>query len=243
MLENRGLLDPSRRTHLSKQLVEVIALLDMYTFTINRIAPSLNLWMQYVSVHYPTGIEEISGLPYSLLSILSNVKLDDTEEKLMSWLGERSDVFAQQHMWEAVRLAGILHSRELQQLNNAAQNSGQSTQISKEVLIAKLFASIQALTVCAHSSDRPFAHTLLYPLFLGALSTKRDTYERDFAEKAFDDLIKTRTSLTGRVDQPASVAFHVVLEAWERSKTQTEATAFSLALEFTAELGIELHLY
>lgn len=247
MLRHRGVLDQnSYRTPLADHLLEVIALMDMETFTLNRVTPCLKLWIQHVSERKSTGVEEISGLPYSLINIMSELSSRRAEEKLMSWSGERSDVFAQQHMWEAFRLAGVLHNRALLKLTNSPFSPSREFAgpcMQQDVILAKILASLQALTEVSEPYDKPFAHTVLYPLFIASLYAEEGSNERAFTEKAFPKLLQSRTSLTGRVDQPASVAFDVVREVWQRSKVRSQTTCFALAIEFIAELGIELHLY
>ncbi|KAM5377486.1 hypothetical protein ACJZ2D_004855 [Fusarium nematophilum] len=238
VLQHRGLLSTTPHTPLGDHLVEVIALLDIPCFTLNRISRSLDLWKVHVGPKKKFGIEQTSGLPYTLISLLADLGSPEAEERLLQWTGELGDEFIQIHLWEAFRFAGILHSRAL-----ACNNSSSLAQDSPagkarlEVLRMKVFASIQAIIDSgAFTFRQPLASAIFYPLFIAALFAEGEQ-ERKVTRLAFRHLMDDGQE---RMEQ---VTLDIVTRVWEKGKGQGEGEKLALATEVAAELNIELHLY
>ncbi|KAH7022028.1 hypothetical protein EDB80DRAFT_1005 [Ilyonectria destructans] len=240
VLQHRGLLSNAQRPVLADHLVEVIALLDIPHLTLNRISQPMNLWTTYVAPSKTSGIEHTSGLPYSLINILADLESPYAEKRLLEWTGELGDEFLQIHIWEAFRLASILHSRALRSIT-ATRNGGEAliSEIpSKELLRMKTFASIQAIVDSgAFTFRQPLVAALIYPLFIASLFTEDKAQERRVAGVTFHHL---KNNGEGRNNQ---VAWDIVQEVWERAKVQPNVSRLTLATDFAAELKIEMYLY
>ena len=104
MLDHRILVDPDQRTSFMGHIVEVIGLLDFPTVTIGAIDSRHRIWSRFVAPHGRNGIEPTSGLPRTLLDILSSIDLPNPsfETAMLLWPGERGDSQAQYHLWDAV---------------------------------------------------------------------------------------------------------------------------------------------
>ncbi|KAF7523221.1 hypothetical protein G7054_g11848 [Neopestalotiopsis clavispora] len=242
VLQSRNLLEHTVRQPLTQHLLEVVGLLDLPHFTLNRMNKPLHIWDQFVAPYNVTGIEETSGLPYSLLNILADISLPDTEEKLLAWPGEVCQDLVQIHLWEAYRTAAILHSRMLKtkpgrwNLHNGTGNTKQG--LSNPILLMKSFASVQA--ICDSKTEafaRPLASAVLYPLFVASICTQESTHERSIAKTLFHAFRNQWERLENQLE------WEFVLEIWERSRRQTETSPLDLATKFAEELNIEVHLY
>jgi hypothetical protein len=242
VLQSRNLLENTVRNPLTQHLLEVVGLLDLPHFTLNRMNKPLHIWDQLVAPYKSTGVEETSGLPYSLLNILADISLPDTEEKLVAWPGEVGQDLVQIHLWEAYRTTAILHSRMLRTKPGEwnLQNDTTSTQrgLSNPILLMKSFASVQA--ICDSKTEafaRPLASAVLYPLFIASICTQEETRERSIAKDLFQAFRKQWERLENQLE------WEFVLEIWERSRRQAETSPLDLATRFAEELNIEVHLY
>ncbi|BAE58566.1 unnamed protein product [Aspergillus oryzae RIB40] len=110
-----GLYGPGERTEFRTHLLEVMGVMDLPTFTVGR-STSLGFWRQHccnrASLQHPLGdeVEVVSGLPRSLLDIMSCIGHGATEEDFWNWPGSPGSL-TQHQLWEAYRLAGMLAIR------------------------------------------------------------------------------------------------------------------------------------
>ncbi|KAE8310308.1 C6 finger domain protein [Aspergillus transmontanensis] len=115
LLQAHGLYGPGERTEFRTHLLEVMGVMDLPTFTVGR-STSLGFWRQHccnrASLQHPLGdeIEVVSGLPRSLLDIISCIGHGATEEDFWNWPGSPGSL-TQHQLWEAYRLAGMLAIR------------------------------------------------------------------------------------------------------------------------------------
>lgn len=86
---------------------------------------SLNLWKLHVGPSKQSGVEQTSGLPYTLITLFADLGSSEAEDRLLMWQGELGDELIQIHLWEAFRNAGILHDRAL--IGDAQGPSSSST--------------------------------------------------------------------------------------------------------------------
>ncbi|ETS84449.1 hypothetical protein PFICI_02474 [Pestalotiopsis fici W106-1] len=245
VLQSRRLLEHTRRDRLTQHLLEVVGLLDLPHFTLNRLNKPLHIWDQFVAPYKSAGVEESTGLPYSLLNILADIALPDTEDRLLAWPGEVAQDLIQIHLWEAYRTAAILHSRMLKIGSGKWEWQGDTTQqpcakpgLSNSILLMKAFASVQA--ICDSKKDayaRPLASAVLYPLFIASICTHENTKERSIAKDLFHAFRHQWERLENQLE------WEFVLEIWERSRCHTRTTPLDLATQFARELNIEVHLY
>ncbi|KAF7592550.1 hypothetical protein BBP40_012774, partial [Aspergillus hancockii] len=117
ILQAHGLNDPGEpQTEFRTHLLEVMGVMDLPTFTIGRVA-SLGFWRQHCrdrgTSQYRSDADEVevvSGLPRSLLDIISCIGEGATEEDFWDWPGSPGSLH-QHQLWEAHRLAGMLALR------------------------------------------------------------------------------------------------------------------------------------
>lgn len=234
VISQRNLLDPAHRTILSGHLVEVVALLDMPCWTVNRVSASMNIWGLHVAPYRSTGIEQCSGIPYSLLNLINDLEGASASHQLLDWsTDEVAGEFVQVHWWEAVRLAAVLHSRML--CSHRLQIEPATAEPSNKETLLKLFASLDA--ICSKDEDHVLARAGLYPLFIGGLVTKQGSLERNACESMFVML------RNGPKNTRVSMAFEIVQETWRRKELRQDVKVLFLATEIASERGIELYLY
>lgn len=176
------------RTHL----IEVMGVMDLPTFTVGRQNPSIGVWRKYCRSSGARGedVEQVSGLPRSLLDIFSCIGAGTIEETFWDWPGEPGN-FLQCHLWEAFRLAGILACRQQQrqwrrhslgQEMDASSPATPSSSLSSrqvrlprsEILVARILASLDALRrACADPTEKDKGTLILnaieYPVFIAGL--------------------------------------------------------------------------
>lgn len=219
---------------MTRHLIEVISLLDMPCWVINRVSPSAGLWQQHVAMFPRNGIEQTSGLPYSLIDIMCDLNSPEAEHRLQNWPGAICKDLMQVHYWEAVRTAAILHTRQLRpkQVNNLEVIP------DSHVILAKLFAALQALNPAVPAQKQhPLSGAILYPLFIGSLVTEEGTIERAAAVSSFDKLQANEEIYKFRV------AYDIIREVWSKRSDDLDTFVLQEAIGLAADLGIELYLY
>lgn len=92
-------------------LFEVMGIMDLPTFSIGRRHPHLGFWRRYCCkgkspAEIETGVEVVTGLPRSLLTIFAFIGKGTTEICFWDWPGAQG-TFIQCQLWEAYRLAGV----------------------------------------------------------------------------------------------------------------------------------------
>ncbi|KAF5702089.1 hypothetical protein FGLOB1_9816 [Fusarium globosum] len=236
VLQARELLDDPQRPPVANHLLEAVGLLDIPFFTLNRITPSLEIWKSYVQPHKHSGIEQTSGIPYSLMNLLANMDSTTIEQDLLQWPGELGDDFAQIHLWEAFRLAGVLHSRCLAD-HQQDQTTPPRANVSTEILRMKVFASIQAIIGIGTFNFRlSLARAILYPLFIAGILAE-NAQEQQLTRVAFQYIIQKGQEGTEQI------IVDIVAKVWKNGKGGNEASKLMIATEATAELNAEIHLY
>ncbi|KAL0940438.1 C6 finger domain-containing protein [Colletotrichum truncatum] len=245
VLQQRELLSTAQGSPLTDQFIEVIGLLDVQHFTLNRFSESLRIWSTCVAPRGLTGVQETSGLPYSLLNLICELDLPGSEEKLHSWPGEPCQELIQVHLWEAFRSAAILHCRVIQSRKDTtphreAMNIASPCMTNDDLLRLKVLAACQAIMSPRKESFpdvQPLGAALLYPLFIVGLFTEEDTVARGATKDLFSFLTKNWESYQN------TLVWEIVTQVWERSTTRPDTCRLKLAEEFAAELNIEIYLY
>lgn len=214
----------------------MIGLLDIPCFTLNRITVSLNLWKLHVGPSKQSGVEQTSGLPYTLMTLFADLGSPEAEDRLLMWPGELGDELIQMHLWEAFRNAGILHNRAL--IGEAQDPSSSPTSKPRtEVLRMKVFASIQAIFDSgAFTCRRPLARAALYPLFIAGLLAD-NAWERRLSRTAFQHLCENGQ------ERPVTETLNIVTQVWGKGSGGDEQSKLKLATEIAAEMNVEIHLY
>ncbi|KAF4904493.1 hypothetical protein CGCVW01_v013030 [Colletotrichum viniferum] len=234
VLQQRKLLETTTQSPLVGHLIEVIALLDVPHFTLNRSTESLKIWPAYFAQRHSTGVQETSGLPYSLLDLICSMDSSDAEETLRNWPGELCRELVQKHLW-----AAILHCRALRPATDNEDNSAEAG-FGDELLEMKALAACQAVIDSKGDSFPGVPHlaaALMYPLFIVCLSSKQDTVSRSLSRDPFSEVVRKWG------DHEIRLAWDIVIEVWQRSTMQPGVCGLKLAEDFVAELDIEMYLY
>ncbi|KAJ4249786.1 hypothetical protein NW762_012128, partial [Fusarium torreyae] len=200
------------------------------------ISQSLDIWKLHVGPNKQSGIEQTSGLPYTLITLLANLDSPDVEDELLQWPGELADEFMQVHLWEAFKCAGILHSRAL--VGQArASSTPPTTRVKTEVMRMKVFAAVQAIIGSGTFNFRqPLAKAILYPLFIAGLLAE-NAQEQRLTRVAFQYLMENGEERTEQV------VLDIITKIWKNGRDGDEVSKLMMATEAAAELNVELHLY
>ncbi|KAJ4348595.1 uncharacterized protein N0V89_009973 [Didymosphaeria variabile] len=156
-------LQPDPRVHLpSQHVLEVLGVMDMPSFLIGRLHPSLGIWKSVRSLRSGSSdqflgeIEVVTGMPRSLLDVFAEVadqrdKNQQAEDLFWSWRG-CVGTFDQCHLWDSWRYAGILDSRRRLRCRYIAasptmssSSSGEDHGVNNEAVLCRLIASLDAL--------------------------------------------------------------------------------------------------
>ncbi|EXJ68698.1 uncharacterized protein A1O5_08492 [Cladophialophora psammophila CBS 110553] len=164
------LINPSG---FASEVLTVLGIFDLPTHTIGRRTPSPCIWYNFC--RFKRGIESISGIPYTLLDLLSTIEDPDIEDQLWAWTYVEVSTLAQQRMWNATRLAGIISAREYQAQrgSNTAKlmhpHHTTKGDISTGVLIQDILGTFEVIgNEASHESYDYVWNTLLFPLFIAA---------------------------------------------------------------------------
>lgn len=149
----------------------LIAALDLPVYILGRKTHNLHMW--YYQCRFQSGIEDFTGLPYSLVDLLSSVMESDIEQRLLQWPGERGDP-SQCKIWDATRYAGIISARDYrtnQGLDQELYSSGGVNQTLDSINHPLLFIAVRNIMSILHdlraeSGDgcSPIWQLPLYPL-------------------------------------------------------------------------------
>ncbi|KAF9695656.1 hypothetical protein EKO04_006327 [Ascochyta lentis] len=104
--QRQSLLSPAED---SKELASLIGVLDLPTHSLGRQNAHLNMWHKHCRGQ--AGVEEVTGLPCSLIDLFASPMDDDIEERLIQWPGEPSEP-PMSKIWEATQYAGLLMIRQ-----------------------------------------------------------------------------------------------------------------------------------
>ncbi|KAE8353199.1 hypothetical protein BDV28DRAFT_112916 [Aspergillus coremiiformis] len=256
ILQAHGLHVPGKRTEFRTHLLEVMGIMDLPTFTIGRNT-SLGFWRQYcrdrASLHHTSDvndIETVSGLPRSLLDIISCIGAGATEESFWDWPGSDGNL-SQQQLWEAYRLAGILAIRHgqlpiLSQSDTAATESPARTDIttsrplslpSTTVITARIVSHLEALRrelPEAAAEGRLVFNAIKYPAFIAGLQADMLAAHPEL-KQAIRACLSAYQRLhgLGRDFQPL---LEILEEWWLHHREMT--SAHQLALTRRTELGL-----
>ncbi|GFF96094.1 hypothetical protein CNMCM6069_004138 [Aspergillus lentulus] len=180
-------------------LFEVMGIMDLPTFSIGRRHPHLGFWRQYCCkgnspAEIETGVEVVTGLPRSLVTIFAFIGEGTTETSFWDWPGAKG-TFMQCQLWEAYRLAGVLVVRhggpgfprppDTEATKDPAMQRGVILTPTM-VIVSRLLSSVDA--VCRASLDPERWDTLIinaiaYPVCVAGLQS--DILQRDPTVKEF----------------------------------------------------------
>lgn len=184
-------------------LFEVMGVMDLPTFSIGRQHSHLGFWRQYCCKggspgEVETGVEVVTGLPRSLVTIFAFIGEGTAEASFWDWPGAEGS-FIQCQLWEAYRLAGVLVVRhggpgfprcsDTGAVPNPGIQRGASL-TSSTIIVSRLMSSVDA--VCRASLDPERWGTLIinaisYPVTIAGLQSdvvQKDPSLKEFIRKA-----------------------------------------------------------
>ncbi|KAG6103650.1 hypothetical protein E4U31_002642 [Claviceps sp. LM219 group G6] len=196
----RGLQEPlNSQPPFRKHLIEVLGYLDLPGFAVGRQNPSIGVWRRHCREPgylcrppQVDSVEFVSGLPRSLLDLLSAIDgMEITEEDLWDWPGSPGSL-TQCHLWEAYRLAGIISLRHPQlytpiQISDplpsspsegdgssqASSGSRRAVPTATDVVVTRIISHVDAITRAYVASDGHRDSLLFnaidYPLFVAGI--------------------------------------------------------------------------
>jgi hypothetical protein len=157
-------LKPNPLVHVpSQHVLEVLGVMDMTSFLIGRLCPSLGIWKRVRDLRSDTShrilgdIEAVTGLSRTLLDIFSEITEQcdgdrDVEAMFWGWPGCVGSP-DQCHLWDSWRYAGILDVRRRLRCGRSSSTRfdgpvldsiDQAT--NNEVVLCHLLASLDALS-------------------------------------------------------------------------------------------------
>lgn len=184
-------LKPNPVEHIpSQHVLEVLGIMDMPSFLIGRLHPSLGIWkrmrgLRSNSSHRVLGdVDAVTGMPRTLLDIFSEITEQcddnrDVEGLFWGWTG-CVGTLDQCHLWDSWRYAGILDVRRRLRCRGSPNISSKSAVLdsfdhaaNKKVVLCRLVASLDALSRKAKTAgglQPPFLNKgLMFPFTLANL--------------------------------------------------------------------------
>lgn len=220
--------------------------MDMPTFTVGRQRPSIGVWRKYCRNTGARGedVEQVSGLPRSLLDIFSGIGAGTTEETFLDWPGEPG-TFLQCHLWEAFRLAGVLACRK--QSPSSPETTPAGTTATRpqqrfprtDVLVMRILASLDALRrECAEPREQDRGTLILnateYPIFMvgvaGLEVVNRNPDMKKTLRESLDDRYR------GESEGQSRIVMELLEQLWE-SGTGSDVN------QLVQRRGLELGLF
>jgi hypothetical protein len=221
-----------------------MAIMDMPTFVIGRLSPSVGLWKRLRQAQHTwrngllNGIEDVSGLPRTLLDIFAHINDDgdrQVENDFWAWPGDVGETL-QCHLWESWRFAGILTIRRRWRVSgripdNQGSDSPKSPEAvqaraaSDEVVLCRLLASMDAVILGLGRPEN--GHTLVfnglrYPLVAASLEVP--LLHRHAEWKALVDRVRSFLLEVGAVPVGRHLC-ELFDEAWEAGRNDYDIEA------------------
>ncbi|KAL2867092.1 Zn(II)2Cys6 transcription factor [Aspergillus lucknowensis] len=228
-------------TPYQAHLLEVMGVMDLPTFTIGRQRPHFGIWRHYCRNRgEPDAVEIVSGLPKSLLDLLSCIDEEVTEEDFWDWPGMRGTL-VQYQLWEAYRLAGALTVRFRYLLLPARVSSQYATrreQLQKlspptEVVVSRIVSHIDAIcraSIGTEGQNSLVLNSVQYPVLIAGLQS-----EVINGDAELKSVIKTCLSMNVRRKE-SNRLLYAILEEWWRC--EEPRSVHELAESRGAELGL-----
>lgn len=163
----------STPTAVTSDIVDTIGFLDLPTHIVGRRSKTLNIWHDYC--RGKSGIEPVSGLPYSLVDLFSMISAPDIELQFWTWTGAGIQAKpVQRRAWDAIRFAGIICARQHHSTANMNPSPhSAATGAPTETLVQAIVDCLQDLLQMQNPQDSPcpFLNLLLFPAFIAGTQT------------------------------------------------------------------------
>lgn len=193
-----------------RDLIGLVGILDLPTHTIGRKTPHLRIWKENCCNR--SGIEDVTGLPYSLIDLLASIAELGTEERLWEWQSASRDQ-TQKMIWQTAQYAGILAARALRREDTSGSQHDVQEGIrpSTATIQRTLLWFLQRLRT--EMSDKFFTgrQALLFPLVVaGSQYPLLANEDRSFIRESMDALADG----TLASDQYYGTTFRALQEFW-----------------------------
>lgn len=214
-------------TDESRELAGLIGVLDLPTHSLGRKNTHLHMWNQHCMGQ--NAIEEVTGLPCSLIDLLASHMDDDIEERLLQWPGEPNEPVMCK-IWEATQYAGLIRIRDLRKEHGLHVHSEMQSTAS---VVRHVLELLQDLRLRLDVETFAATERLLFPLVaVGSQSTLLTAEDRIFIKDSIVSLANHTVS-----SYPYYEAVVRVLESlWAGDGTKTLD-------HVTREIGFELGLF
>lgn len=260
----RGLQEPLKSlTPIRRHLIEVLGYLDLPGFAVGRQNPSIGVWRLHCRepgyICRPPrldSVEFVSGLPRSLLDLLSAIDAKEiSEEDLWDWPGAPGSL-TQCHLWEAYRLAAVLSLRNprlytrIQGSNQpsppsfdgssqASSGSRRATPAPTVVIVTRVIGHIDAITRAylapdAHRDSLLF-NAIDYPLIVAGIEADVMNDKPELKE-AIKSCFAVREEVFRFPSRGAQLLS--LMEEWWTHYARDEITIDDLATSRGLELGL-----
>lgn len=204
-------------TEDSGELAALIGVLDLPTHSLGRQNEHLHMWRKHCMGQ--SGIEEVSGLPCSLIDLLASPEDNDIEKRLLQWSGEPGEPVMCK-IWEATQYAGLIMVRELR--SEQGLPTGTDTP-STASIVQHVLALLQNLRTTMDMHTFASTATLLFPLVgAGSQPTSLTAGNRKFIRDCI--VVLADNSLSNYPYYEAVVRVLEALWASEGSKSLNQMT-------------------
>lgn len=185
LLERQGaFVDPGEDT---KDLISLVGIFDLQSHILGRQTPAHHIWCNHCRGQ--SGVEEISGLPCSLLDLLSSIAESDIEQRLIAWT-EEPGYPVQTKLWTATCYAGVISAREFRRNHYGEERPhhdivlGDWTNMAPlpgALLVHEIISAMRAFQQELRTEAVPFKAAALYPLVAaGSLNCDLTPFDREF---------------------------------------------------------------
>ena len=173
----------------SKELAGLIGVLDLPTHSLGRQNKHLHMWREHCMGQ--SGIEEVTGLPCSLIDLFASQMDNGIEERLLQWPGEPGEPVMCQ-IWEATQHAGLIRIRDL------CSDQGlpiKADAQSKAATLQHVLALLQNLRLGLNAETFASTETFLFSLVaVGSQATMLTMENRTFIKEGIIALANHTTS-------------------------------------------------
>ncbi|KAF2999471.1 hypothetical protein E8E13_008365 [Curvularia kusanoi] len=219
-----ALQDPSDE---SRELAVLIGALDLPTHILGRQTKHLYMWQQHCTGQ--GGIEEITGIPCSLLDLFASPLDDDIEQRLLRWSGEPGEPVMCK-TWEATQWAGLIRIRDIRMEHGLPINAVENTTRS---VVQHILALMRDLRIRLDVNIFATTDMFFFPLVaIGSQPQYLSADNRMFIRDGISALANSSTA-----SYPYYEAVLKLLEIqWAQGGTKSIDT-------IAKEMGLELGLY
>lgn len=234
---------PSQLTPYRAHLTEVMGVMDLPSLAVGRHTPYLGIWRRHcrgdILQQRPNRdtVEHVSGLPRSLIDIISCIGEETEEEDFWNW-GGATGTFLQCQLWEAYRLAGmlVLRNQRLRIPQASVSNSGSSTVGSSDrnnrsshkalpttpILVGRILSHIEAIFRASkdpESGNDLVVNAMNYPVFVAGLESEVLKENENWRKLISDCFTSSHLSASRSVQN--KLLLNVLEAFWQRGDERT----------------------